>query len=177
MDIDSLADKLDTETLTSLKNYIDTLTNPKKSNDVDARVQKLEAALAKKQKDHEEAVAMYKKVLRENAIAKSMASHDWVDPDLVSLYFETNTINDGDKLLFRSNDGRVVPLDEAAATLAKSKPHLTKAGTQHGSGYQKPKDNTEPVKNPWKREYLNLTEQARILKVDPALAAKLKKEA
>jgi hypothetical protein len=176
MDIESLADKLDAETLNTLREYINSLTSTKKPSDTDTRVQKLETALAKKQKDHEEAVAMYKKVLRENAIAKSMATHEWVDPDLVSLYFETNTISDGDKLLFKSSDGRVVPLDEAAATLAKSKPHLTKQGIQHGSGYQKPKDTTEPVKNPWSREHLNLTEQARILKTDPALAIKLKKE-
>jgi len=32
-------------------------------------------------------------------------------------------------------------------------------------------------KNPWAKETLNLTEQARILKEDPQLAAKLKSEA
>jgi hypothetical protein len=175
MDIEILADKLDPETLTNLRNYIDSLTNSKKPTDTDSRVQKLESALAKKQKDHEEAVALYKKVLRENAIGKAIGAHEWIDSDLVSVYLENGTTMDGDKLVFRTSEGRTIPLDEAAATLAKSKPYLTKGGP-HGSGYQKPKEANEPIKNPWSRESLNLTEQARILKADPTLAAKLKKE-
>jgi len=40
------------------------------------------------------------------------------------------------------------------------------------------KTEKEPeVKNPWLKENLNLTEQARILKADPKLAAKMKAQA
>lgn len=174
MDIEQLKDKLDADTLTALRDYIESLKKPA-TNDHENKVTKLEQALARKTKEHEEAVSMHRKLLRDMEIQKAVNAHEWVDVDLMSVYVSNHTIFDGDKVLFKSPEGRTVPLDEAVATLAKAKPHLVK-NSPHGSGYQKPKDSAEPTKNPWTKEHFNLTEQARIMKADPTLAARLSKE-
>ena len=46
-----------------------------------------------------------------------------------------------------------------------------------GSGSTGAKTNMAPIKNPWKKETFNLTEQGRIFKENPELAQRLKKEA
>jgi hypothetical protein len=73
--------------------------------------------------------------------------------------------------------GNVKGIKEALGTLVQAKPWLKKqAGGQVGSGTNPPGAGGTEV-NPWKQETFNLTMQARILKENPALAARLKAEA
>lgn len=77
------------------------------------------------------------------------------------------------------DDGAVKGLDDALKELRESKPYLFDEGpklkgrTPNTEGATP--EHTGP--NPWKKETLNLTEQARILKQDPELAEKLKTQA
>lgn len=77
------------------------------------------------------------------------------------------------------DDGTVKGLDDALKELRESKPYLFDEGpklkgrTPNTEGATP--EHTGP--NPWKKETLNLTEQARILKQDPELAEKLKTQA
>jgi len=178
MDIDSLADKLDGDTLSNLKQYVDTLRNTNKpASEPDNRLEKLQSSLVKKEKDLQDAISKHQNLLTDLAITKACAGQEFVDTDMVSMYLRQRLIMDGDRALYKSEDGRTLPLDEAAALLAKQKPYLTKA-VAHGSGYQKPaKEGVEQVVNPWAKETFNLTKQAQILKTDPQLADRLKKEA
>lgn len=73
--------------------------------------------------------------------------------------------------------GNVIGVKEALEALVETKPWLKKAEAKPvGSGTNPPgAGGAEP--NPWKKETFNLTQQAKILRENPALAARLKAEA
>lgn len=73
--------------------------------------------------------------------------------------------------------GAVKGVKEALEALVAAKPWLKKqAGGQVGSATNPPGAGGAET-NPWKKETFNLTNQAKILKENPALAARLKQEA
>lgn len=73
--------------------------------------------------------------------------------------------------------GNVKGIKEALGTLVQAKPWLKKqAGGQVGSATNPPGAGGAET-NPWKKETFNLTQQAKILRENPALAARFKAEA
>jgi hypothetical protein len=73
--------------------------------------------------------------------------------------------------------GNVTGVKEALEVLVAAKPWLKKTEAKPvGSGTNPPGAGGGDV-NPWKKETFNLTNQAKILKENPALAARLKQEA
>lgn len=74
--------------------------------------------------------------------------------------------------------GNVKGVKEALEALLQAKPWLKKVagGTPVGSGTNPPGAGGAEV-NPWKKDTFNLTQQAKILRENPALAARLKAEA
>lgn len=75
-----------------------------------------------------------------------------------------------------TEDGKVEGIKEALEALLQAKPWLKKQGGQVGSGTNPPGAGNTEV-NPWKQETFNLTQQAKILRENPALAARFKAEA
>lgn len=82
-----------------------------------------------------------------------------------------------------TKDGKpVTGLDDVVTALLTAKPYLKAQGGvggtsgQIGGGTNPPGAGGAEV-NPWKKETLNLTQQAKMLKENPALAARLKAEA
>jgi hypothetical protein len=76
-----------------------------------------------------------------------------------------------------SLDGdNLIGLDEQLKTLKESESYLFGEDTIKGRGSNPPGDPIPPEhkKNPWGKEHFNLTEQGRIYREDPELAAKLK---
>lgn len=55
--------------------------------------------------------------------------------------------------------------------------HSEDLGLLFGDGTKSSTAPTPSIKNPWKKETFNLTEQMRILRENPPLAARLKAEA
>lgn len=72
-------------------------------------------------------------------------------------------------------EGKISGLEEQIAPLKETKNYLFEKTTPENTGspgdYRRKKT---PIVNPWAKETLNLTEQARILKENPALAEQLK---
>lgn len=76
-----------------------------------------------------------------------------------------------------SIDGdNLIGLEEQLKTLKESDPYLFGEDTLKGRGTNPPGEPMPPEykKNPFSKEHFNLTEQGRIYKEDPELAAKLK---
>lgn len=77
------------------------------------------------------------KQAREAAISKAVSKHQFIDPEDAAALIGLRVKDENGELRFDAGDGKLVPLDDGAAWLAKSKPHLVKAaGGQGGSGYQ-----------------------------------------
>jgi hypothetical protein len=71
-------------------------------------------------------------------------------------------------------DGQPITMREWAETLSKSAPHLFEPNQGGGSGGGgNGGGNTDTGPNPWKSESFNLTQQAAILKEDPAKARRM----
>lgn len=71
------------------------------------------------------------------------------------------------------DQGNVTGVKEALEALLESKPYLKGQQPASRSGGDFTSGNGDGSKNPWKKETLNLTEQARILRENPALAQQL----
>lgn len=73
---------------------------------------------------------------RRAAIAGVVAKHSFIDPDVATMLLEHGVQAEGDQFLFKAEGGKLVPLDEGAAFIATTKPHLVKAQGTPGSGYR-----------------------------------------
>lgn len=108
------------------------------------------------------------------AIAQAIAKHPFIDPETASLLIGHRARFEGDDLFYEGDGGKLVPIDEAAALIASSKPHLVKAqGGGGGSGYRDGGGGNSQ-RNPWSKDTFNLTEQIQLGKNNPQLAAQLK---
>lgn len=73
---------------------------------------------------------------RRAAISGVVAKHSFIDTDVATMLLEHGVQVEGDQFLFKAEGGKLVPLDEGAAFIAKTKPHLVKAQGGPGSGYR-----------------------------------------
>lgn len=89
--------------------------------------------------------------------------------------------SNGNKLYSRARPGELADFDEALETLIEQYPHkdyiLKASGANGGGAPISGKSGAQISNNPFKKDTLNLTEQARIQRENPQLAARLKAEA
>lgn len=92
---------------------------------------------------------------RQAAIAQAVAKHGFVDPEIAALALERGLKVEGDQILFEAESGKLVPLDEGAAWLAKTKPFMVKASGDSGSGYREGggQGTPPPAKAPQRKDY------------------------
>lgn len=144
----------------------------RRANESEAKFKERMQALATKQRNAlaQELTAKFAKAGAEKAYKKLIADLIAVDPET-------------DAVTFFDDSGSATSLDRAGFEkfLADHQDlaHLTKAEvtTVGGGNVNGSQQSSSAVKNPWKRETLNLTEQARILRDNPNLAATLKSQA
>lgn len=144
-------------------------------------VKQLEAKLKRLERERAEAISTrdtlegkWRDSRKAAAIAAAIGKHQWIDSDAASVLLERSLRWEGDELLC-DVDGKLVPPEEGATHLAKSRPALVKATGAGGSGYR-PGGGPAPgvTKNPFARETFNLTEQIALRKENPQLADQLK---
>lgn len=99
---------------------------------------------------------------RASAIAKVVSRHSFVDPDVATMLIEHGAVQEGDDLMFKAEGGKLVPLDEGAAWIAKTKPHLVKAQGDAGSGYRPGNGNGGAGKTMTRAEFDALPQQDRM---------------
>jgi len=76
-----------------------------------------------------------------------------------------------------SKTGEPLALREYVEQLGKDAPHLFEESRGAGAGGSSGGGSTQGGANPWKKESLNLTEQARIMKADPTGARRMAAQA
>lgn len=100
----------------------------------EARLKRMERQLAEAAAARDEVSTKYRESLKRSAIADAMGGHDFLARDLVETYVGQRLTWEGDDLLFRADDGRLVPLADGVAGLAKSRPELLKPQGAGGAG-------------------------------------------
>jgi hypothetical protein len=154
---DGLKEKLDTAE-TTIKNL-------KKDNEDN---ETLQATI----KTHEKTIATmktdYETKIREMNITNAIQSKltDTKYPELLATKFDKSKLSVAD-------DGTVLGIDEQLATIKENYKDLftpiVKGKQPNNTG-----GNPNNVKNPWSKEHYNLTEQGKLLRENPELAAQLK---
>ncbi len=98
--------------------------------------------------------------------------------------YYTGGMKDGEKVTSKELFGEIAEFEEAIELLVNydtDRDHMLKgvqaAGTGSNSQTALKNMHGQPIENPWKKDSFNLTEQGRIFKTDPGLAAKLKQAA
>lgn len=121
---------------------LDAIPDGKASTDA---ARQLEAKLKKAEREKAEALAAlqdvqgkYSKDRRDLAIEKAIASQPFIDAEDARALLERRLKTEGDEFLFETNDGKLVPLSDGAAFIAKTKTHLVKAPAagKTGSGFK-----------------------------------------
>ena len=142
-----------------------------------------EAKLKKAEREKAEALASlndlnskYVKDKRDLAIERAIGAQGFIDPEDARAILERRIKSEGDDFLFETADGKLVPLSDGAAFIAKTKPHLVKAPQGRSGSGAKPGDfsGAATAKNPWAKDTFNLTEQVRLSKENPQMAAQMK---
>jgi hypothetical protein len=141
---------------------------------LEARLKRMERDLADAVKVRGEIETKFQASRREAALTKALASHDFIDSDLVGSYASGRLRFEGDEMLFETDDGKLVSVDDGIKHLAAVKPHLLKARGAGGSGHVPGAGSAGGTKNPWAHGSENITEQISLAKENPNLAAQLK---
>lgn len=127
------------------------------------KVAQLEAQLKRLSREREEAgkelttLRQQRETDRKRAaLASVISKHQFVDPELAQLALEARLRVEGDEFLFEADGGKLVPLDEGAAALARAKPHLVRAQGGTGSGFREgtaQAGSGAPAKRPERKDF------------------------
>lgn len=146
-------------------------------------IKQMEAKVKRAERERAEALASLQEVnskytadRRALAVEKALSAHPFIDMEDARAVFERSVTAEGEDLLFKTAEGKLVPLQDGAAWLAKTKTHLVKAPAsgQQGSGFKGGAGGSGGIKNPWAKETWNVTEQIALNRDDPQTASALK---
>lgn len=129
-------DKLGIDSIDELEQLPDAKGQAEVNKQLEARAKRAERELAEARASAQKLTQERDTERRSNAIAKVVSKHAFIDPDVATMLLEHGTQAEGDQFLFKAEGGKLVPLDEGAAWIAKTKPHLVKAQGGSGSGYR-----------------------------------------
>lgn len=129
-----LLEKLGIDSLDDLE----ALPNPKGMAEA---AQQYEAKLKRMQRELQEAVSQKDEVskrwrdsLQKAAMSEALASHQFIAKDVVETYVRNQLAWEGDELLFKTNDGKLIPIADGVAAIAKTRPELLKPAGTGGAG-------------------------------------------
>lgn len=103
----------------------------------------LEARLKRAERERDEAAKTVAEIStarekdrRAAVVAQAIAKHGFLDTETAGLLLERGLRVEGEQILFEAEGGKLIPVDEGAAFIAKTKPFLVKAQGTSGSGYR-----------------------------------------
>jgi len=172
---DEMLERLGVDSLEALAD-LDPKGQAEAAKQFEVKLKRLEKELSDKTAAYGELDARYRGSLKSSAMQQALAGHDWVDRELVTAFVSQRLDWDEDQVVFKTNDGGLVPLDDGIKTLTKERPHLLKSAGAGGSGYRggQSANGEAKTKNPWAKESRNITEQIALMRDDPARAEQLK---
>lgn len=147
---------------TTLEGQLETL--KKSTGDTDA----LKAQIDQLQKDNKAKDEVHAAELKEIKIDTAIKDKltDTKYPDLLATKFDKSKLVVG-------TDGAVSGIDEQLTGIKETYKDLFTPVVKGNDPYNKEK-NPNGTKNPWSKEHFNLTEQGKLIKENPALAAQFK---
>lgn len=117
---------------------LDTLPDAKGQGDA---IKQAESARKRAERERDEAKALaeaatgkFKDSLKRATIADALGGHEFIARDVVETFVSNRLTWEGDDLLFKTDDGKLVPVKDGVAGIAKTRPELLKATGAGGAG-------------------------------------------
>lgn len=136
--LDKALEKLGVDSADDLDNLPDVKGQAEAARQFETKFKRLQNELAEKAKSFDELSSRYGMERRERAIAEEVARHPFIDAEDVRALVAARLHVEGDETLFKTPDGKTVPLSDGVAWLAKTKTHLVRPAGDAigGSGFR-----------------------------------------
>lgn len=103
----------------------------------EAKMKRMERELQTAQTQAKEVDGKYRDSLKQSALSRELSKHEFLAPDLVETFISSRLEFEGDDLLYRNDDGNLLPLQDGIAGFAKARPDTLKATGTRGAGFTK----------------------------------------
>lgn len=133
-DQSALMERLGIESLEDLDSLPDAKGAAEAAKQYDAKVKRLERQLQEAATQRDEISNKYRGSLQKSAIAEALAGHEFIARDIVETFVSQRLTWEGDELLYKADDGRMIPVKDGVASIAKSRPELLKSTGTGGAG-------------------------------------------
>jgi hypothetical protein len=130
----ALLEKLGLESLDDLENIPDARGAAEAAKQYEVKLKRLERQYAEAAQQREEIAGKYKSSLQRAAISEALGGHEFIAKDVVETFVSNRLAWEGDDLLFKADDGRLVPIKDGVAAIAKTRPELLKPTGTGGAG-------------------------------------------
>ena len=100
----------------------------------DTKLKRLERERDEAKAAAAEVAGKYRGSQQKAAIAEALGGHEFVARDIVESYINQRLVWEGDELMFKTDDGKLVAVKDGVAGVAKSRPELLKPTGTGGAG-------------------------------------------
>lgn len=129
-----MMDKLGIDSLDDLESLPDAKGAAEAAKQYEAKLKRLERENATLKQTAEEASGKYRTSLQRAAIADALGSHEFIARDVVETFISNRLTWEGDEILFKGDNGQLMPLKDGVAGIAKTRPELLKPTGTGGAG-------------------------------------------
>lgn len=129
-----LLEKLGVDSLDDLDSLPDARGAAEAAKQYEAKLKRLERENAELAKAKGETEARYRQSRQAAAVAEALAGHDFLARDIVESFVGQRLTWEGEDIFFKTDDGKLVPVKDGVAGVAKSRPELLKAAGTGGAG-------------------------------------------
>lgn len=99
-----------------------------------AQLKRLQGQVETLTRERDETSGKLKNTLQRAAVAEAMGGHEFVARDIVETFVSQRLVWEGDDLLFKDDSGKLLPVRDGVAGIAKARPELLKAQGAGGAG-------------------------------------------
>ena len=92
----------------------------------ETRIKRLERERDDAVKGRDEVAGKHRNSMQKAAIAEALGGHEFVARDVVETFVSARLAWEGDDLFFKTDDGKLVPVKDGVAGIAKTRPELLK---------------------------------------------------
>lgn len=131
---DTLLEKLGLSSPDELDSLPDVKGMAEAARQLEARIKRAERERDEAKKFAEDTAGKWRGSLQKAAIAEALGGHEFIARDIVETYVSQRLAWEGDDLLFKTDDGKLIPVRDGVATIAKTRPELLKPTGTGGAG-------------------------------------------
>lgn len=132
--VSTMMEKLGIESIDQLETLPDAKGAAEAAKQYETKLKRMERQLAEATQARDDAMGKLRSSTQRAVIAEAIGAHDFIDREIVEAYVGTRTVWENDELLFKTDDGRLVPVKDGVAGFAKAKPNVLKSTGAGGAG-------------------------------------------